>query len=184
MVGREWTIRDVRGELLSDFFAYLADHGKDNGQDGTPLFKPYPRGFLWATPEKVAAFDVALARPVGAPGWRRAWAAFEPGGAIIGHADLRARSEPYSEHRALLGMGVHRDFRRRGLGGALIAHAIAWALRESALEWIDLSYLVGNTPAERLYQRLGFQQLAIVADLFRIDGESVGDVLMTKRIRE
>lgn len=180
----EWSIRDLTVDGLPELFAYLADHGRDNGHGDTPLFKPYPRGRLWATPERLAAFKVDLATPIGEPRWRRAWVALaEPDGAIVGHIDLRARPEPYTEHRALLGMGVHRDFRRRGLGRALIEHAIAWALRESTLEWIDLCYVAGNRPAERLYQRLGFQQLATIPDLFRVDQESISDVLMTKRIR-
>ena len=67
----------------------------------------------------------ALGTPVGEPGWRRAWLALDEDGAIAGHVDLRARPERPAAHRALLGMGVHRDHRRQGLGARLIDTALA-----------------------------------------------------------
>jgi ribosomal protein S18 acetylase RimI-like enzyme len=176
-------IRSVQVADLDDFFAYLEDQLKDNGKNGVPLFHPYSRHTPWHASEKAELFRAGMASPVGAPGWRRAWAAFDERDAPIGHVDLRAHSEPSTTHRSLLGMGVHRDHRRRGIGQALIEHAVAWAVRETELEWIDLSVLGGNAEAERLYQRGGFRRVATLVDKFRIDGESVDDVLMTRRIR-
>jgi len=177
------SIRALQVADLDAFFAYLEDQLKDNGKNGLPLFHPYSRHTPWRASEKEELFRMGIVAPLGAPGWRRAWVAFDEHGAPAGHVDLRALPEPSTAHRSLLGMGVHRDHRRRGLGRALVEHAIAWAVHQTELEWIDLSVLGGNVAAERLYQRCGFQRVATLVDKFRIDGESVDDVLMTRRLR-
>ena len=129
---------------------YLEDHLRDNGRDGTPLFQPRSRSDTRLDADRIAAFRAGLEVEVGVAKWRRAWAALDSGNAITGHVDLRAVSDSCTEHRALLGLGVHRERRRRGLGKALVAHALDWACQKTALEWIDLNFLSGNVPAERL----------------------------------
>lgn len=177
------TIAPVEIDALDRFFAYLEEHASENGVDGGPLFQPYHRGAPWRASEKAPLFRAGLAVPVGALGWRRAWAASDDHDAVIGHVDLRSHGEPCTAHRCLLGLGVHRAHRRQGIGHALIRHVVDWATRETALDWIDLSFLAGNATAERLYLRAGFDRVATVADKFRVDGESIDDVLMTLRLR-
>jgi ribosomal protein S18 acetylase RimI-like enzyme len=179
-----YAIRPIAIEQFDAFVAYLDDHASDNGRNGTPLFRPRSRNDTQFDPDKLAAFRAGLELAVGAPKWRKAWAAFGAGDVIAGHVDLRAHPDSCTEHRALLGLGVHRDHRRRGLGKALVQHALDWARRETELEWIDLSFLAGNVPAERLYRSLGFEHVATVADMYRIDGESTDCVSMALRLRK
>jgi ribosomal protein S18 acetylase RimI-like enzyme len=178
-----YAIRAIAVEQFDSFVAYLEDHVRDNGRDGTPLFQPRPRNVTRLEEDKMASFRAGLQLAIGEAKWRRAWAAFDGSDAIAGHVDLRATPDACAEHRALLGLGVHRDHRRRGLGKTLVEHVLEWARRESELEWIDLSFLSSNLPAERLYRGLGFDHVATVADMYRIDGESVANVLMTRRVR-
>jgi RimJ/RimL family protein N-acetyltransferase len=110
------------------------------------------------------------------------WLALNARGEIAGHVDLRARPEIAAFHRALLGMGVHRDHRRAGLGRQLVEHALAWASITPPLEWVDLDVLSGNLAARRLYERAGFVVTGEVHDLYRIDGESHGSVTMSRRL--
>jgi RimJ/RimL family protein N-acetyltransferase len=176
-------IAPVELAALDRFLAYAEQLSSENGVGGVPLFQPFPRGAPWQSSEKAALFRAGLAAAVGAPGWRRLWTARDEQGAPVGHVDLRAHGEPCTAHRCLLGLGVHRAHRGRGLGHALIRHAVDWAARETALDWIDLSFLAGNATAERLYVRAGFDRVATVPDKFRVDGESIDDVLMTLRLR-
>ena len=128
---------------------------------------PLPRGTRLSSTAKGASFRPALATDVGAPGWRQVWAAFDARDAIAGHVDLRGHGEPNTEHRALLGLGVHRrNHRGRRLGRALLDHTVSWAVAETALDWIDLDVLDGNVAAERLYRGAGFVQVAFVPDQF------------------
>jgi ribosomal protein S18 acetylase RimI-like enzyme len=182
MTAGKYTIRKTVRDDLAVFFPYLNDHLSDNGSDGTALFMPLPRSESRFSIEKEAAFRLGMETPVGQPGWRRGWLALAPDGSIAGHIDLRSRPEKMSAHRALLGMGVHRDFRQQGLGAAMLEVATAWA-REQELDWIDLEMLSGNGPARQLYLRAGFCVVGEMADTFRIDGVSLGYTFMSKRIR-
>lgn len=175
-----FTIRPLHPEELAVFLHYLNDHLMDNGRDGAPLFQPMSRSSPGFPPEKANAFRSGMQAAFGQPGWRRVWVAQE-GAEIIGHIDLRARPEPAARHRCLLGMGVHRNARRGGLGTALVAEAVAWA-RGQGLEWVDLEVLTDNQPARALYRKTGFVQTGEIADLFRIDGESLGYVFMSLQL--
>lgn len=174
-------IRKLVRDDLALFFAYLDDHLRDNGSAGHARFMPMAHGESRFAPDKQAAFRAGMETPVGQPGWRRGWLALAPDGRIAGHVDLRARPEKASAHRALLGMGVQRDFRRQGLGAALLAVATAWAESEH-LDWIDLEVLSVNAPARRLYASAGFTQVGQVDDMFRIDGEALGYTFMAKNL--
>jgi RimJ/RimL family protein N-acetyltransferase len=176
------TIRSVAVADLPALFVYLDDHLQDNGRAGMPLFQPMARADSRFPTDKRAAFAIGLNAAVGAPGWRRAWMALGEDNTICGHVDLRARPERASIHRCLLGMGVHRDARRQGLGERLLATALDWARSEPALDWVDLEVLSSNLPARRLYERCGFSFAGELPDLFRIDGEQHGYVYMTHRV--
>lgn len=161
------------------FFAYLTLHLSENGSDG-PMFQPLSRNDDSLLADKMASFIRGLSVPVGKPGWRRAWIAEGATGEVIGHVDLRARPEPYTGHRALLGMGVSSTCRRAGLGQKLVEFASSWARESSVIESIDLTVLSGNLPAISLYEKLGFTRVCEIPDMFRIAGISLGDIHMTK----
>ena len=112
----------------------------------------------------------------------RTWAAFDEDGAILGHADLRARGPDHTGHRALLGMGVRLPHRRRGLGTRLLETVTDWA-RAEGFAWVDLFVLEPNTPAQTLYRRFGFVEVCRYTDFFRIGDDSVGDIGMALDLR-
>jgi ribosomal protein S18 acetylase RimI-like enzyme len=172
-------IRAVDHFDVEAFFAYLDDHIADNGRNGTPLFQPLANSESRFPIDKRQAFAKGMATPFGHPGWRRAWVAVAPDGAIAGHVDLRARPERHTEHRAMLGMGVHRDYRRQGLGLHLIHAAIGWARACTALEHIDLEVISTNAAALALYTKAGFHRVGKYEDMFRIDGVSLSYTLMS-----
>jgi mycothiol synthase len=53
-------------------------------------------------------------------------------------------------------VGTHRDFRRRGLGRALMLYALQ-EMKRHGMETAMIGYDATNIPAARLYQSLGFQ---------------------------
>jgi len=176
-------IRPADEADLLPFFAYLDEHLRDNGVDGTPLFQPLPRDQSRMPSGLRLAFIKGLTVPVGQPGWRRLWLALGPTGNIAGHIDLRARPEPMAAHRAMLGMGVHRLYRRRGLGGQLVDTAVEWTRKEAGIDWIDLEVLADNRPAVALYLRTDFRMIARIEDMVRVDGVSHDLCYMTLALR-
>lgn len=176
------SIRPAVHSDLGAFFAYLDDHLADNGQGRTALFQPMPRGESRLSADKAARFTQGLATALGEPGWRRLWLAQDGASAIAGHIDLRARPEPLAGHRALLGMGVHREHRRNGLGARLVQTALHWAAAQPLLAWVDLEVLSVNTAARQLYTRAGFATCGELPDMFRIDGEQHAYTLMTRKL--
>jgi ribosomal protein S18 acetylase RimI-like enzyme len=163
-------IRPADAADLPAFFVYLDDHLRDNGKDGTPLFQPLSRAQSQLPPGLKVSFVEGVAIPVGEPRWRRLWLALDPRGSIAGHIDLRARPEPLARHRAMLGMGVHRAYRRRRLGAQLVDTSISWAESQAGLAWIDLEVLSENRPAVELYLHSGFTMTARIKDMLEIDG--------------
>jgi ribosomal protein S18 acetylase RimI-like enzyme len=83
----------------------------------------------------------------------------------------------------MLGMGVHRAYRRHGLGTRLVGTALDWARVDTGLKWIDLEVLSENQPAVALYLRSGFTMTARIADMLQIDGVSHDLSYMTFRLR-
>jgi ribosomal protein S18 acetylase RimI-like enzyme len=176
-------IRPAEAADLPAFFVYLEDHLRDNGRDGAPLFQPLSRAQAQLPPGLKVSFVDGLAIPVGQARWRRLWLALDNRGSIAGHIDLRARPEPGARHRTMLGMGVHRAYRRRGLGAQLLSTAIDWARGEDRLKWIDLEVLSENGPAVALYLRAGFTMTARIEDMLEIDGESLDLSYMSLSLR-
>lgn len=176
------TIQSLTLDQLPEFLEYLQDHISDNGKDGAPKFLPIPRA-----PEKLPdSLRESLTKghliPIGEFGWRRMLVARNSENEFMGHIDLASLSQNGTEHRARLGMGVHRDHRGKGLGQQLVAAVIEWAKRETEIEHIDLFVLTINPAAIKLYRKMGFEEYGHHQDKFRIDGESLSTIMMTLKI--
>jgi putative acetyltransferase len=100
-------------------------------------------------------------------------------GQLVGSADLTTHKGRRS-HAGSIGLCVHDDFHRRGIGSGLLA-----ALADVADNWLNLRRLeltvyVDNEPAVRLYKRFGFEiEGTRRADAFR-DGAFVDSFAMAR----
>lgn len=176
-------ITDLHTRDFFGFAEYLNDHVSDNGAEGLPLFQPMARSDCHFEGESAAGFRRALDVPLPLPGWRRAWVAVADD-ATVGHVDVRAHPNSYMGHRCLLGMGVHREWRRSGIGHRLLGVAIEWAKEQERIEWIDLQVIASNAAAVRLYRRAGFAETGLIRDCFRIDGRQVDYLSMVLQVRQ
>jgi RimJ/RimL family protein N-acetyltransferase len=82
--------------------------------------------------------------------------AFE-GERLVGSLSIRRDDHPATRHVATLGMFVVADRRGRGIGTALMEHALRWA-RDHGLERVELTVYPHNEAALALYRRFGFEQ--------------------------
>lgn len=152
----------------------------ESGRDGDAYSRPRP---LADQPDPLLlAHEIAKAWqvPVGQPGWERHFGVCVDDG-IVGHLDLRGGALAGEQHRATLGIGLERPWRRRGLGRALCVRAIDWA-RAQDLAWLDLGVFADNLGAVALYRALGFVEIGRAVDRFRVDGRSLDDVVMALRL--
>lgn len=161
---------------------YMGLHVRESGSEGMPRFAFYSS----INGEQMArSLAERWQRSLQTPGWGRAWLLWDNANSrVVGHLELRGPAIPHSLHRANLSMGLLKAYTGQGLGQILLENAIAWSRRQGSLDWIDLGVFAENLPARKLYERMGFQELGLRRDEFRLeDGTSIDGVFMTRKIR-
>lgn len=184
-------IRIAQESDLELFFQYLDFHLQDNGVNEKPIFQPLSREESKVSDAVKNKFLTGVNKAVGEESWRTLMLAFstqEIGGQqiieqeIVGHIDIRPHPNKCSGHRALLGMGVGVGHRRAGIGEQLLNFMLEWMKANTQIEYLDLQVMSDNLPALGLYRKLGFVPCGEICDMYRIDGKSVSETLMSLQI--
>ncbi|MCA1438818.1 GNAT family N-acetyltransferase [Ensifer sp. IC4062] len=102
-------------------------------------------------------------------------------GRIVGLAGLH-RHQGRRQHAADLGMSVHDDCRRRGIGRALLEALIEAADRWLGISRIELTVFTDNEAAIALYRQAGFVTEGVLKSWALRDG-ALADVLVMARLR-
>jgi RimJ/RimL family protein N-acetyltransferase len=89
---------------------------------------------------------------------------------VVGWADTRRPEAVGGRHRAELGMGVHPEYRRRGLGTRLL-QAVIDATKAAGCLRLELSVYTTNPAAHALYRKLGFVEEGRMIKGRYIDGQ-------------
>ena len=76
---------------------------------------------------------------------------------VVGSLTLHVEANPRRRHTGGIGMGVHDDYQRQGVGSALLAAALDLADNWLGLERLELTVYVDNAPAIALYKKFGFE---------------------------
>ena len=153
---------------------------QQSGRDGDILFEPYSIHHQHDPVEMKKRTEEAIKATVGSQGWRRFWA-LEVEGVMRGDISLGGSGFPATSHRVQLGMGIERAYRGQGHGKKMIQTAIDWS-REQKFTWLDLRVFAHNAPARALYTKMGFTEVGTMVDLFRIDDQSIDDVMMVLKL--
>lgn len=99
------------------------------------------------------------------------------GGGLAGVAGLRTADAAKIRHKGLLwGMFVQPAARGTGLAGALVEQVIAHA--RGRVEDIRLAVVADNTPAIRLYTRLGFRPYGVEPRSLKLGDRYFDEMLM------
>ncbi|MCK8047007.1 GNAT family N-acetyltransferase [Shewanella sp. 1CM18E] len=173
-------IRQATQSDLEHFFTYLNDHLSDNGVGDTHLFQPMSKSESSVNEAMKSRFSEGINTAMYQQGWRRLWLAFDENKKIVGHIDIRAHAENHTTHRVLLGMGVDRSVRKRGLGKQLINKMLEWVAAQPVIEFVDLWVLSNNIAAQKLYISSGFEKCGEIKDMFKIDGKSLSYTVMSR----
>jgi RimJ/RimL family protein N-acetyltransferase len=102
----------------------------------------------------------------------------EADGRIVGQLDVKGGTRRRLRHAGMLGMSVHRDWRNRGIGRALLAHAIDWARGTGVVTRIELIVYARNARAIHLYASMGFTLEGRRRRSIHHDGEYLDDLIM------
>jgi len=174
------TIRRLEHDDIPLFEAHFERHLAESGRGGLH-FAPYEPD----ADDGPSGMNIdGIGLPLTSPGWQRWFAAFtgdERG--IIGHVDLKGDGLATGIHRCELGIGIERPYRGSGLGTKLMRAAVAFARESESIDWIDLRVFSENAVARALYRSLGFVEVGVLVDRFRIGATSIDDVIMTLEIR-
>lgn len=173
---------DIKALTPSSFPA-LAEHFKrhraESGTGGVhfmPFAADDPNGPTGACAER--AFW-----PVDKLGWQRWFCAHDTvSGNIVGHVDLKSDPLIAGLHWCHLGIGIETAYRGQGLGERLMDCAIGFVEAHPALACIELRVFSDNAPAIALYHKKGFTEVGILKDRFRLQGQSIDDIVMVRRL--
>jgi RimJ/RimL family protein N-acetyltransferase len=103
----------------------------------------------------------------------------ETNGTIVGRLSIGRDPHPASEHVADLGLMVARNFRRLGVGTALMEEAERWA-RGAGVRKLELHVFPHNEPAIALYEGLGYEREGLRRRHYRRGAEFLDAILMAK----
>ena len=95
----------------------------------------------------------------------------------VGWSDVAPVPRPAFAHCGTLGIGIHADYRGRGIGRRLIEATIASAWRYG-LERIELTVFKSNARARRLYEAVGFQLEGVLRRHRKVNGQYEDSVFM------
>jgi len=134
----------IRHTEPRDSIALQELHGQRESMMGT-LQTPYPSEEFWknrleALPDRSTTLVAEIE------------------GKVVGHAGLICWAKsPRRMHVGEIGMAVHRDWTRKGVGTALMEALVDLSEQWLNLARIELTVFVDNEPAIALYKKFGFE---------------------------
>jgi RimJ/RimL family protein N-acetyltransferase len=81
-----------------------------------------------------------------------------------------------NRHVGSLGITILKDFRRIGIGTAMMVRLIEWAKKQEDLEKISLTVFSTNKAAINLYGKFGFKIEGKSKKQYKIDGKYVDEI--------
>jgi ribosomal protein S18 acetylase RimI-like enzyme len=99
------------------------------------------------------------------------------GAEVVGWCDTARKLRPTLRHSAILGMGVARSYRGRGIGLRLMEAVLADA-KQKGFTRVELMVRLDNEPAKKLYEKAGFSVEGLCRRYMLVDGEYYDGYLM------
>ena len=100
---------------------------------------------------------------------------------LIGMLDADIHRNSQRSHCANFGMSVLNEYRRHGVGGALLKELFLWA-KEHQLNRIELEVFSNNLAAIGLYKKMGFWVEGVKKEAVRVDAGYVDLVQMVRLV--
>lgn len=81
-------------------------------------------------------------------------------------------------HNATFGLVVRTGYRGKGIGETLLTMAMKEAKITLKAKYLWLDHVEGNTPARKLYEKLGFKEVARLKDYVNHKGKYIDKIIM------
>lgn len=102
---------------------------------------------------------------------------------VVGWCDIIPMRGIDFQHCGVLGMGVHRDFRRHGIGTALLDITLNAAM-EYGLEKVELEVYTSNLIAIKMYEKSGFKFEGLKRKARKLDNKYYDIQIMAKFLKQ
>jgi len=103
----------------------------------------------------------------------------EKDGKLVGYLQAIGRTQRRIRHVVSINIAILQAYTGQGLGGKLFGALEEWA-RQSGIVRMDLSVMVNNIPAQKLYQKLGFVREGTKRGSMFVGGEYIDEYYMCK----
>jgi RimJ/RimL family protein N-acetyltransferase len=134
----------------------------------------HPAAFTSSHEEESRKPVAAMAVRLAPDGEEAVYGAFADG-RLVALAGLARETRTKNRHKAMVfGTYVAPEHGGRGIAGALLAHVIGEAQRQSGLLQLVLTVTAGNAAATALYEKAGFRSFGIEPRAICIDGNYSG----------
>ena len=147
-------VRQMTEGDIASYHACLDTVAKEHRYLALPEAPPLEQSRSWVTPHirQSHPFFVAVT-----------------GTQVVGWCDITPHEGKWFSHRGRLGMGVHPDFRRCGVGTRLLRATLTHA-QKIGLERVELEVFASNHAARQLYERNGFAVEGTLRRARKFDG--------------
>jgi RimJ/RimL family protein N-acetyltransferase len=98
-------------------------------------------------------------------------------GKVVGWCDICRMEKPVLRHTGVLGMGILKDFRGKGIGSALISRTLE-AARAAGILRVELTVREDNVNAIALYTKVGFEKEGLQRKAACVDGVFYNHLMM------
>nr|AMP54114.1 acetyltransf_4 [uncultured bacterium] len=158
----------IRHAEPSDASAIKDIYSQSNAYAGT-LQLPYPSEKLWESrmdsiPDNVYSFVATI------------------DGRVVGNLGFEVYKNPRRRHAGSLGIGVHDEFLRRGVGAALLTALLDLADNWLNIQRIEITVYTDNKAAIALYEKFGFKTEG-VSSMYAFRNGEYADVNHMARIK-
>ncbi len=98
----------------------------------------------------------------------------------VGMAHLVRGKFEKNKHVGFLGISILKEFRKIGIGTAMMKYIMEWARRQKGLEKVSLTVFSTNEAAINLYRTFGFQIEGMSKRQYKIEGKYIDETIMGK----
>lgn len=106
----------------------------------------------------------------------------ESQGKLIGNIDLNGNQRLKLFHTGVVGMGLHKEWREKGVGSALLDTVINWSKSNPFITVLWLEVYDSNMAGKALYNKMGFNECGKIKNFFCEDDVFIDKITMVRHL--